>query len=581
MSVTTYTEYSEAKDALDLAAQTRYEATYARYTECHDDAQKKYNDTVDALNAALPAAPTPEEVEAFNDAVATAADTLEQRETDCKNAKDAENAATSADHQAGLERLQQEASASLAWVPRLIITLDELQPAAATLQGLSWFDNHTATTTAPILTVSSLDDLRHELARDHGMFELLLMVRAEDGALAFGTDRRTISEIVSDIQRPDALYVQEIVHLRGELTGTAPNDTDSLRKFGTPSILSNWTVNVPPCTLSDIRPANATLLVDTEQQFTANGFNVAHVHWTTSPGGSPATGNGPTFTTKWTTPGTKQVTAACGSSTVNTTVVVAAVTGVLAPLDNFAGRSRTRFGVGEVIDLSFASTPPRTAVDFGGLRWSIDSGGGSFPGATGNDGLGQYIAPPTADTVRLVLKVVSGPSAGKTAATRQITIVAPNDALMVQKAGTGIQHTTGTWSVGFKGEIFLRPKNVSFQFMMWGEGTVPAVATGYCTVFAGLIHPVGPPLTVGPGDATNGCKVNAEDTVKSGQAGPPFGVGDFLWAIPWEFSVSGSPRTAFTTANHHATADAVGTATIAKKGAGPFSRVPSDPTSTF
>ena len=74
---------------------------------------------------------------------------------------------------------------------------------------------------------------------------------------------------------------------------------------------------------------------------------------------------------------------------------------------------------------------------------------------------------------------------------------------------------------------------------------------------------------VGPGDSTNGCQVLGIDTVFSGDGGPPFSVGDFLWAIPWEFSVGGSPRVSFTTANQHATADAVGTATISKKGAGP------------
>ena len=42
----------------------------------------------------------------------------------------------------------------------------------------------------------------------------------------------------------------------------------------------------------------------------------------------------------------------------------------LTPKDDFAGRSHSRFGVGEEIRLDFFSVPPRPARDFGGLVWS-------------------------------------------------------------------------------------------------------------------------------------------------------------------------------------------------------------------
>jgi hypothetical protein len=50
------------------------------------------------------------------------------------------------------------------------------------------------------------------------------------------------------------------------------------------------------------------------------------------------------------------------------------------------------------------------------------------------------------------------------------------------------------------------------------------------------------------------------------------GDSDFLWAIPWEFSVGGGARTRFTTANHHVTSTFFCNATIEKAGAGPFCR---------
>jgi hypothetical protein len=173
-----------------------------------------------------------------------------------------------------------------------------------------------------------------------------------------------------------------------------------------------------------------------------------------------------------------------------------------------------------------------------------------------------------------------------TVTTRQVTIVAPNDALMVQVPGTGLQHTTNTWSCGFRGGVFLRPTDVSFNKVEMLEGTVNAVATGYLAGWNGLPHHGNPSwLPFGPGSSATGSQWLAVDHVFTGTLGPPppaYADGDFLWAIPWMFRVIGTSATGteFTTANHHATADPAGRATVAKKGAGPFSCVPSDPTST-
>jgi hypothetical protein len=252
--------------------------------------------------------------------------------------------------------------------------------------------------------------------------------------------------------------------------------------------------------------------------------------------------------------------------------------------DDFAGRSKVRFGVGEFIDL--VAIPRKTAPDLGALRWFIESGGGKLSRTAGSDGTGLYTAGDTAGEVTLVVKVVSGPQAGATVATEKITVVAPTDAVIVQAPNTTIQHDHGRWSVGFLGIKFLRPTDVSFVNTTEHEGTCTAVATGYLAEWNGKPHKVGPVVPVGRGNAATGSRVMTTDTVWSGSKGPPYSEGDFLWAIPWWYGVRGSHPggvAVFATGNQHATADASGRATIQKKGfpKEPFSRMPDDAESGF
>lgn len=340
-----------------------------------------------------------------------------------------------------------------------------------------------------------------------------------------------------------------------------------------------------PCSVTGITPNTATIATGVNQKFTAQGSNLANVAWTTSPAGTPATGQGSTFTTKWTASGATQVRASCGSSNATANVTVVAITPVLTPADNFTGRSTTRFGVGEVVALSFTATPTATAAALGGLRWFITSGGGALTG-TGNAGTATYTAAATAGSTTLQLKIASGAATGTVVATKTITIVAPTNMHMTQAPGTNIFHIQNTWSIGFKGAPFLRPTDVSFRNAWITEGAVNAVASGYLASLNGTPHtPTATGIPCLGGNATTGTPVNAVDTIGNGLTGmmtAPYSNGDFLWAIPWRYGITQTTATTqFTTANHHATSDATGKATITKKDAGPFSRVPSDPTSGF
>ena len=260
------------------------------------------------------------------------------------------------------------------------------------------------------------------------------------------------------------------------------------------------------------------------------------------------------------------------------------VTGTLTAADNFAGRSSIRFGVDEDINLDFLSIPLRPATDFGGLEWNLASGGGIL--VTDQLGVGSYTAPGRADSVTLELVVASGATAGTVISTHDIDIVEPDGVNMTAIPGStpGFspafigQTPAGTWGAGMLANVFVDPKDVSFQGVVFGEDTIPAVTTG--SFIAPAAHP---PNTFGAahgGNATTGTAVSPPpDRAAAARAPagnvlgvPVCGASTFLWAIPWEFSVAGAPRVPFAIANQRFTSTLLCDGTVEKAGAGPFCR---------
>lgn len=252
--------------------------------------------------------------------------------------------------------------------------------------------------------------------------------------------------------------------------------------------------------------------------------------------------------------------------------------GVLTARDPFSGRSTTRFGIAEIIDLSFTANPPASAASFGGLQWRVISGGGTLAGGT--DGTDTYTAASTPGTVVLRLEVASGPSQGQ-GHNYTITIVAPSGAHIVQAPGTNLRHTQSYAGVGFKGHVYLDPRDVSFMNIEAREGTVAGIGTGFYSYLNGRIHTTGSFFAVGPGNSTTGSQILVIDTIDTGDTSPPFSIGDFRWPIPREYRVNGGIPTQYTVITHHQFADSNGKATIEKGGAGPFSRNANDPTSSY
>jgi hypothetical protein len=258
-------------------------------------------------------------------------------------------------------------------------------------------------------------------------------------------------------------------------------------------------------------------------------------------------------------------------------IVQTTVTAVITAQDNFIGRNKVQFGVGERLDLSFTTTPAgASASSLGGLQWYIKSGAGTLVNAPGNTGLATYTCPATceADRVTLELRTVTPPVAVK--ATKSFVVVEPKNVVINRQPGTGTYHRMGIASAGFKGEIFLEPRDVSFRNLEIREGSAPSVGTGSMSQnlagfadIGAIRHPtIGTWVTIGNGNFATGCKAAGIDTIKALDMNPPFAVGNFTWSIPWYYRVVGTAATdrQFAFMHHEEAVDAAGAMTMTKGG---------------
>ena len=263
----------------------------------------------------------------------------------------------------------------------------------------------------------------------------------------------------------------------------------------------------------------------------------------------------------------------------NAPVTAATFTGVLTANDNFSGRSTTNFGIAEVINLSFSTNPSGTpASSFGGLQWTLVSGGGILSNA-GTAGTATYTAPSSPATV--VLRLAGGQGNG---ANYTITVIAPSGGHLVHSTlptTSGIRHDRGFASVGFYGDGFLEPASVSFKNITFSEADAMGVGSGYYAPMNGAHHMPAAPAQVGLCDSTTGCKVLVQDKNDTGDGGAPFSAGDFKWQIPWQYSVGTGSPTTFITVTEHFFIDARENVFIEKAGAGAFTKNVNDVNSCF
>ena len=303
-------------------------------------------------------------------------------------------------------------------------------------------------------------------------------------------------------------------------------------------------------------------------------------------GNAGATGTGETKDVTFDTLSTsltdyKTVTVTGGqTSTVN--VVVYDLTPVTTPHDDFTDRSQTRYGINELIHLSFTSSPEGiTATNVGGLKWTMTgSATDTLSQPTDPDGTGSFTAGSTPGAVTLKLQVTGGPAQGSDFSLTR-TIVVPDEGWIVKQSFTpSVWHMINSWSVGFWGGIYIGPKDVSFKNLQFSEATCQSTASGWLkdVGFDNYTHIPGADAVVGAGNASYGSYVSP-DKIYSGHmapgdpkfvgtgVAPAYAPGNFNWPIPWRYRIPGtSDWIQITIANQHFTSDATGAAMGEKAG---------------
>ena len=245
-------------------------------------------------------------------------------------------------------------------------------------------------------------------------------------------------------------------------------------------------------------------------------------------------------------------------------------TATITPFDNFAGRSKVRFGAGERLDLSVKVEPTTTPpVD---MEWVVKAGNVNVHN---KDAKGTATAQcgPKGGAAVLELRLKTG--AKTVLASKRFEVVAPEGAEFIKISDD--YHVAGAASAGFVGQIRLLPTDVSFKGVEMREGAAPFEGSG-CFKEAELknapeseliaklkdsyayIHPVmGAWVKIGAGNKSLGA-----DTVTTAVS-KWAGGGKFVWNIPWFYRVVGfAGDFKFTTAVHKATVDNAGTMTVSK-----------------
>ena len=259
------------------------------------------------------------------------------------------------------------------------------------------------------------------------------------------------------------------------------------------------------------------------------------------------------------------------------------MTGELLADDDFAGRSYSRFGLGEGIGLYFTTDPsPIIPSQIGGLEWKLLLGDGNLNNFPGNSGVGHYTCATSGAYwgypyyTFLKLEILTGPSAGE-GPIRTFLEIVPWGAYMEKMPGTDVGHKQGYFSVGFWGHPYLLPKDVSFSNLKAYEGSCEADADGYFASNDKELHPEGPWGEIGSGNITTGCRVEIDDTISELNTDSNWAEGNFKWNIPWRIGYGGQDIADICMMLHHVySKDNSGKAYI-KKSAGPYSKTVYEP----
>ena len=221
----------------------------------------------------------------------------------------------------------------------------------------------------------------------------------------------------------------------------------------------------------------------------------------------------------------KTVIVFCGQA-LKANVVVYELKDVFTPVDNFSNRSKTDYGLMEVVGIDHITDPYGVSVP---VTWT-KTGVGKF-----DDVKNVYTADGGVGSAIFTAEITSGLSKGKTQSFSK-SIVAPSKTYMTQYPPPGVAHEVGFMSVGLVLYYWLEPKDVSFGNLWFAEKSVPATATSGVYAVTGD-HEYAYFGAISGGALGTGCRVINEDHafhIRRFKEGEDEDLvhGSFTWEIP-------------------------------------------------
>jgi hypothetical protein len=213
------------------------------------------------------------------------------------------------------------------------------------------------------------------------------------------------------------------------------------------------------------------------------------------------------------------------------------------------GRSTPgKLGAGETFSvIAKPAGRPLTNAEGQSVRWRVTRGDASVKrddALTPNGTIGSFAALGTPGSAWLGLELMSGPAAGLMVANTKVTVIAPSSVHYVPTTGA-IKHSKNSVSIGFRANLFIGPKDVSFAKVSFREDEATVVLTGWLKLYwhptDGGHHPNAAWLNVDqnhriPNDLVS---FSGPDTRKILGVAIPFAEGSASFSIPIRYAVPG------------------------------------------
>jgi GT2 family glycosyltransferase len=143
-------------------------------------------------------------------------------------------------------------------------------------------------------------------------------------------------------------------------------------------VMASASPSPAPCAITAVL-TSGPVCVGADKTFFAQGSAVVQALWTALPGAFPATGTGPTFTTKWTATGLgRQVTASCNQTSATATVDVVGVDKIVVEGTSNEGPVTIKDGTSMLLRANRTPAPATGPWPAGSPKWDVTAWPGPF-----------------------------------------------------------------------------------------------------------------------------------------------------------------------------------------------------------